>query len=358
MSAPSTTRDIAAGDFIIVGGGVIGLTSALALAERGFRVTLVERAPGPASESSGAAAGIVSLLYPWESPPGLQALARFSRERYPYWYNKFSVPGLLAFDAAPADAGERLDAAGITERVPSLVPPHADGAVWLRDVGAVEPRFFAASLATRAAERDVALRWSSEVVGLALGDAGVSGVCLANGTTLTAPRVLVAAGAWSGALLAPLGIGLPVRPVRGQVIEIAGAPGVLNTIVTHDHRYLLPRGDGRIVVGSTSEDTGFDASTTDDAGVALKRHADALLPALASLRVSRHWAGLRPGSPDGIPLIGPVPEVEGLWLNVGHFRNGITLAPGSAELLAAMAANVAPPLDPTPFQRLYSATLC
>ncbi len=358
MSAPSTTRDIAAGDFIVVGGGIIGLTSALALAERGFRVTLVERAAGAASESSGAAAGIVSLLYPWEYPVGVQALARFSRERYPYWYRKFSVPGLLAFDAAPAEAGERVDGARIAELVPSLVPPHADGAFWLKDAGAVDPRFLAASLATRAAEREVALRWGSEVVGLATGDAGITGVQLANGTTLTAPRVLVAAGAWSATLLAPLGIEVPIRPVRGQVIEIAGAAGVLNTIVTHEHRYLLPRGDGRIVVGSTAEEVGFDASTTDDAGADLKRFADALLPALTPLAVSRHWAGLRPGSPDGVPLIGPVLEISGLWLNVGHYRNGITLAPGSAELVAAMAANAVPPLDPTPFQRLYFATLC
>ncbi|MEX0899452.1 MAG: FAD-binding oxidoreductase [Gammaproteobacteria bacterium] len=358
MSAPSTTRDIAAGDFIVVGGGVIGLTSALALAERGFRVTLVERAPGPASEASGAAAGIVTLLYPWEYPAGVQALARYSRERYPYWNRKFSVPGLLSFDAAPADVGERVDAGRIKDLVPSLVRPHTDGAVWLRDAGAVEPRFLAASLATRAAERDVALRWGSEVIGLATTDAGVAGVCLANGTTLTASRVLVAAGAWSGALLEPLGIDVPVRPVRGQAIEIAGAPGILNTLVTYEHRYLLPRGDGRIVVGSTVEDVGFDASTTDDAGVALKRYADALLPALVSLPVSRHWAGLRPSSPEGVPLIGPVPEIAGLWLNIGHFRNGITLAPGSAELLAAMAADAVPPLDPTPFQRLYFATLC
>ena len=300
----------------------------------------------------------MSLLYPWEHTAGVQALARHSRERYPYWYRKFAVSGLLAFDAAPASAGEFVDAARIAELVPSLVPPHTDGALWLRDVGAVEPRFLSASLATRAAEHEVALRWGSEVVGLATGDAGVTGVRLANGTTLTAARVLVAAGAWSRALLAPLGIDLPIRPVRGQVIEIAGAAGLLNTIVTHAHRYLLPRGDGRIVVGSTAEDVGFDASTTDDAGIDLKRYADALLPALTPLAVARHWAGLRPGSPDGVPSIGPVPEIPGLWLNTGHFRNGITLAPGSAELVAAMAAGAAPPLDPTPFQRLYFATPC
>src|SRR5690606_33831065 len=136
------------------------------------------------------------------------------------------------FDAAPAEAGERVDAARIAELVPSLVPPHAEGALWLKDAGAVDPRFLAASLATRAAEREVALRWGSEVVGLATGDAGITGVQLSNGTTLTAPRVLVAAGAWSATLLAPLGIEVPIRPVRGQVIEIAGAAGVLNTIVT------------------------------------------------------------------------------------------------------------------------------
>ena len=358
MSAPSTSRDIAAGDLIVVGGGVIGLTSALALAARGLRVTLVDRASGPAAEASGAAAGIISLLYPWEYPDSVQALARYSRERYPHWYSKFMVTGLVSFDLGPDDAGERLDAARIAELVPGVAPPHAAGATWLRDVGAVEPRYLSATLAARAADADVVLRWGSEAASIALGDGAVRGVVLANGTALMAPRVLVAAGPWSDALLAPLGLRVPVRPVRGQLIEYAGAQGVLNTIVTHEHRYLLPRGDGRIVAGSTAEEVGFDAGVTDAAADALRRFAGALLPALAGLPVARQWSGLRPASPDGVPLIGPVPEIDGLWLNVGHFRNGVTLAPGSAELLAAMATGAAPTLDPTPYQRLYSATPC
>lgn len=355
MGDPSSTRDIAAGDVVVIGGGVIGLMSALALAGHGLRVTLVDRAPGPAAEASGAAAGIVSLLYPWEYPDSVQALARDSRERYPHWYSKFSVPGLVCFDAAPDGYGERLDAAAVAERVPAVAAPQ-DGATWLKDVGAVEPRFLAASLSARAADAGVTLRWGAEVTALATDDARVTGVDLANGTRLLAPRVLVASGAWTAALLAPLGVRVPVHPVRGQVIEFTGAHGLLNTIVTRGHRYLLPRGDGRLLAGSTAEDAGFDASVTEDAGGELKTFATGLLPALADLPVARHWAGLRPATADGVPLIGPVREVDGLWLNTGHFRNGITLAPGSAELVAAMLANVPPPLDPTPFERLYFAT--
>lgn len=352
---PSTPENTRTCDFLVVGGGVVGLASAVALAGAGCSVTLVERAPGPGAESSGAAAGILSLLYPWEYPRALQELAAASRAAYPAWCRAldapvgWSEPGLLTFDierAPPAVA--RLDAAAIAAHAPALAPPGATAA-WLPEVAVLEPRRLGVALAARAAALGVRIRWGTAVRALSLGGGAVSGVELGGGERVAAGAVLVAAGAWSADLLAPAGVRVAIRPVRGQVIELYGPPNLLPSVVMHGHRYLLPRAAGRIIVGSTAEDAGFDASTTADAAAELKAAAGALVPATAALPVRAQWAGLRPGSPDGMPLIGPVPDIGGLWLNLGHFRNGITLAPGSAELLAALVDGRETPVASAPF---------
>lgn len=352
---PSTPGNTRTCDFLVVGGGVVGLASAVALAGAGCRVTLVERASGPGAESSGAAAGIVSLLYPWEYPQALQDLAAASRAAYPAWCEALDAPvgwaetGLLTFDAAQAPPSvARLDAVAIAARAPAVAPP-AEPAAWLPGVATLEPRRLAAALAARAATLGVRMRWGTVVQSLTVAAGTVTGVELDRGERLGADAVLVAAGAWSAGLLAPAGVRVAVRPVRGQVIELHGPAGLLDSVVMHGHRYLLPRADGRIVVGSTAEEAGFDASTTADAAASLKAAASALVPATEDLPVRAQWAGLRPGSPDGMPLIGPVPGVHGLWLNLGHFRNGITLAPGSAELLAALVAGRESRVSSAPF---------
>lgn len=317
---------------------MIGLTSALALAEDGHTVTLLERAPGPAAESSGAAAGILSLLYPWDYPEPLQRLAAYSRRVYPGWCGGADVgwaaPGVLSFDIAGAPPGT-LRAAG--------------DAVWLPEVATLEPRLLAAALAARAAALGVRLRWGAAAAAIEVARSAVQGVRLTDGTRVAAGAVVVAAGAWSTALLAPLGVAVAVRPVRGQVIELQGPAGLFGTVLMRDRCYLLPRADGRIVVGSTVEEVGFDASTTAAAAALLRATAAALAPETAAMPIRAQWAGLRPGSPDGMPRIGPVPDYAGLWLNLGHFRNGITLAPGSAVLLAALVAGRAAPVEPSAF---------
>ncbi|MCA1798725.1 MAG: FAD-dependent oxidoreductase [Xanthomonadaceae bacterium] len=352
---PSTPGNTRTCDFLVVGGGVVGLSSAVALAESGCRVTLVERAPGPGAESSGAAAGIVSLLYPWEYPQALQDLAAVSRDAYPAWCDALDAPvgwmeaGLLTFDGGHAPQSiARLDATAIAARAPAVAPPAAT-ALWLPGVATLEPRRLAAALAARAATLGVHMRWGTVVRKLTVAAGTVTGVELDGGERLGAGAVLVAAGAWSAGLLASVGVRVEVRPVRGQVIELHGPAGLLDCVVMHGHRYLLPRADGRIVVGSTAEEAGFDSSTTADAAASLKAAASALVPATASLPVRAQWAGLRPGSPDGMPRIGPTPEIRGLWLNLGHFRNGITLAPGSAELLAALVTGRETRVSSAPF---------
>ncbi|WP_313110878.1 NAD(P)/FAD-dependent oxidoreductase, partial [Stutzerimonas nitrititolerans] len=162
-------------------------------------------------------------------------------------------------------------------------------------------------------------------------------------------QVVMAAGAWSAGLLAPLGIELPVKPMKGQMILYKCAEDFLPSMVLAKRRYAIPRRDGHILVGSTLEDIGFDKAPTEEALESLKATAVELLPALADAEVVKHWAGLRPGSPDGVPYIGAVPGFDGLWLNCGHFRNGLVLAPASCQLLADLMLGRKPSIDPAPY---------
>ncbi len=150
---------------------------------------------------------------------------------------------------------------------------------------------------------------------------------------LTAGRYLLATGAWSEALLAPLGWRPGIRPIRGQIALLNTSTVGVRPLLLCGKRYVVPRGDGRVLVGSTEEDAGFEARTTSAAIAELLQFAASLAPNLASAAVERCWAGLRPGSPDGKPFLGPVPGVENLFVAAGHFRAGIQLSPGTALVM-------------------------
>jgi glycine oxidase len=169
--------------------------------------------------------------------------------------------------------------------------------------------------------------------------------------TYRAESYVIAAGAWSGQL-APLGKELPqlpIEPVKGQMIIFEAPVGSLRHIVLSEGRYLIPRKEGRILAGSTVEYTGFDKSTSDQARQELEAFARSLLPDV-DLRLEKHWAGLRPGSPTGIPFIGPHPEIDNLFFNCGHFRNGFVMAPASARLLADLMIGRPLEIEPKPYR--------
>jgi glycine oxidase len=133
------------------------------------------------------------------------------------------------------------------------------------------------------------------------------------------------------------------------MLLLRGVPGRLRQVVVRDRCYLIPRADGHVLVGSTMEEAGFDSGTTEEAREDLRAFATGLMPELGNLAVERHWAGLRPGSPEGVPFVGPVPGVAGLYLNTGHFRNGFATGPASARLVTDLLLGRAPSLDPAPY---------
>lgn len=178
----------------------------------------------------------------------------------------------------------------------------------------------------------------------------VTGVRLGSGEELVAERVVIAGGAWTAPLLQKLGVRIDIRPVKGEMLLYQVAPGMIHAVVQDHGRYAVPRRDGHLLFGSTLVEAGYDDATTEEARVELMAAAAALVPALATAPLVTHWAGLRPGSPDGIPSIGEIPGISGLYVNAGHYRNGVLMAAASARLLADLMLGREPIVSPEPYR--------
>lgn len=353
---------------VCVGGGVIGLLSALQLARAGIEVTVLDSS-ALGRESSWAGGGIVSPLYPWRYSAAITALAQWSQSFYPdlgrqllrstgidpevhstglYWLDLQDEMEALAW-AQHEHAGLcRVGMAHVYEAVPALGVGFARALHWPGVANVRNPCLIKALQAELEALPNVQLHQYARVSGFLQRGQKVVGLLTASGEVL-ADRVVLSAGAWSGELLATLGLNLPVMPVKGQMILYKCAEDFLPAMVLANGRYAIPRKDGHILIGSTLEHAGFDKTPTEVALASLKASAQELLPALADAEVVGHWAGLRPGSPEGIPFIGEVPEFPGLWLNCGHYRNGLVLAPASCELLKNLMLGESPIVDPAPY---------
>lgn len=343
-------------DFIVVGGGVVGLATAVELATRGASVRLIERG-GLARESTWAGGGILSPLLPWQYGSALNALSEYSRGLFADWCARLAAlsgvdpqyrrDGMLVLPDFDQDAalawcarsGWRAHAC----RASDVLPVAGDRpALWLPDVAQARNPRLARALIGAARALGVELRAHTEVVGVDVVTTRVRRLLTGAGR-MSAQAYVVAAGAWSGRLPGLAVLQGRVEPVRGQMLLYHLPPGTLRCIVYRDGRYLVPRADGHILAGSTLERVGFDTSTTPEARATLHAFAAAILPELAPFQPLRHWSGLRPGSLDNVPLIGRHPEVENLYVNTGHFRYGLTLAPGSARLLVSrMVAEPSP----------------
>lgn len=353
-------------DVIVVGAGLIGMLCARECAQAGLSVTVLERGK-PAGESSWAGGGILSPLYPWRYPDAVTQLAQWSRLRYADLCDaleqatgidpQYTVSGLLVLDddysQARAWAGQydvnltRLQ----HKEVAAIEPALATGfeqAIWMPDVAQIRNPRLGRALRQDLENRGVKIFTQHTISGFKISGNRVTGVITGNGTRY-ADRVIVAAGAWSSDLLASTGMRLPVEPVRGQMILFNAAAGQVRRISLFQDHYVIPRRDGRVLAGSTLEYTGFDKATTASARDTLRHAAVDLVPGLANVEIEKHWAGLRPGSPRGIPYIGRHPSLEQLYINAGHFRNGVIMAPASARLLTDLCLDRQPILDPDPY---------
>ncbi|RZU47479.1 glycine oxidase [Fluviicoccus keumensis] len=352
---------------LIVGGGVIGLMTARELIREGIDVVVVERGQ-IGKEASWAGGGIVSPLYPWRYSAAVTALSGMAQSLYPalaeaLWQESGINPeyypcGMLMLDpddeAAAVDWSrnnhrehrllESQDLAGMGYRSPGF-----RRGLWLPGIANIRNPRLMASLRASLVAHGAEFREAATVVGWDREAGRLGSVRLASGERLHADAFILAAGAWSGGLLTQLDIQLPVEPVKGQMLLYRAEPGVLTHIALHQGHYVIPRMDGHILCGSTLEHTGFLKESTPDALAMLSGVAESLVPALRGMKPVAHWAGLRPGAPDGIPFIGRVEPYDNLWINTGQFRNGLVLAPASARLLSALMTGRPPEIDPSPY---------
>jgi glycine oxidase len=344
-------------DAVIVGGGIIGLSIAHRATARGMRVAVLE-AGDPGGGATNVAAGMLAPVT--EAAFGEEALleaALESHRRWPAFAAELGVGLLgrgalmvardrdeaealereLAFRAELGLPVERLRPTEARRREPALAPALRLAAEAPGD-DAVDPRAVAAAL--RAGLGPV-LRTGCRVARVEPGE----GVELEDGERVAAPRVVVAAGAWTGALAGvPAEAAVPVRPVKGQLLRLRdpGGPGLVGRVLRLGPVYLVPRPDGRYILGATVEEQGFDETITAGAVWELLRDAIEVVPGLAELELEGALAGLRPGTPDNAPAVGPA-AVPGLVLAVGHHRNGVLLAPLTADAVVAELAGEAPP---------------
>ena len=351
----------------VVGGGAIGMLTALELREAGHHVVLFERGE-TGRESSWAGGGIISPLFPWRYLDSVTRLASWSQSVYPAFlsalYRQTGVDpeylnsGMLVI--APKETAEAtawaeqhqrhvqiVDRRHFAKLEPEAAEPAAQ-AIWMPDVGQVRNPRLVRALRIRLEQLDVALRSGEPVDRLLFDGDRCVGLQTERGVQ-QADLVVVCTGAWSGQLLDRLPNPPEIHPVRGQMLMFKAAPGTISRIVLEANRYVIPRRDGRTLFGSTIEEAGFDKQTTAAARDELYAIATQRFPILKEYPVEAHWAGLRPSSPAGVPYIGGHPQIDGLFINAGHFRNGIVLGVASARLAADLILGREPIVDPAPY---------
>ena len=356
-------------DAIIVGGGILGMLTARSLHEAGLKVMIIDQGE-LGKESTWAGGGILSPLYPWRYPDAISRLVQYGQQHYPALCNTLQgetgidpqwLPSGLVFtddnEYASAQAWastwghelQHLTSAATLHACEPQLAEHFQRGMFMPGMAQIRNPRIADSLRTSLRLLPIEIAEHYPVTGLETADGRVTGVRLGE-EVFHANKVILTTGAWTSLFPEMQALNVNIRPVLGQMILFRGAKGLLNRIVLHDGTYLIPRKDGRILCGSTLEMNGFDKRTTEAAKAALQETAYHMMPALRDLPINNHWAGLRPGSPNGVPYIGEHPEIAGLYVNAGHYRYGVTMALASVDMLTDTMLGKTPHIDPTPYR--------
>jgi glycine oxidase len=341
-------------DVIVIGGGIIGLSLSIELRKKGASILVIERGE-PGREASHAAGGML-VDCALETPPALQPLASASAHMYPEFAHELEVEsgtkvdlrdqGTILFPSAEhalLSAVPALTPAQLTELEPALSEVK-DPAFFVME-RSVDPRALTAAAVKTAKNRGVDFSSGDSVTAVNLSHGHVTGVTTSK-TSFLASKVVNCAGAWSGQV-GPSAF--PTRPVKGQILcLVMPSRTLLKHVVRSPQVYLIPRSDGRLLVGATVEEAGFDKRTDASTIQRLHQAAITLVPKLLDAQIHEAWAGLRPGTPDALPILGAT-DTPGYYVTTGHFRDGILLAPITAQVMADVITGTQCNYDLTPF---------
>jgi glycine oxidase len=357
-------------DAIVIGAGIIGLSLAIELNKQGLRVLVVERSE-PGREASWAAGGML-CDFPDETQPALRELASASAGMYPEFVNDLEDESGLNIDLrsegtlvlvdvetrlrpvlagqSPATTQAYALPKPLEELEPALCISNGSErhltALFLNE-RCVDPRHLTTAAIAAARRRGVDFYCGDEVRDLKIVDGKVAGVYISK-TQLHAGMVVNCAGAWSGEI-GSSALRVPTRPIKGQMLCVAmPEKEMVRHVVRTPNVYLIPRSDGRMLIGATSEEAGFDKQTVPETIQKLRQAAIDLVPRLADARILEAWAGLRPGTPDKLPILGAT-RTPGYFVATGHFRDGILLAPATAKIMAEIMTGQTPRIDVSKF---------
>lgn len=361
-------------DILVIGGGVIGLTLARELSKRGAKVVVVERGK-VGREASWAGAGMLPPGVPrshWNLATPLQQMMGLSGELQAELCaqlesetgidSEFRKCGSLRFATTQDEMKslrneidewrqlgitcQEVDTQQASELEPHIHLPQDSPwqAYFVRDESQLRNPRYLSGLAESCRRRGVELIENSSIESFEQNGDRITSAESSN-CRITAARYCVATGSWSAHLLQSMDVEAPVKPIRGQIVLLRGSAGLLNGNVYRGLEYLAPRLDGRILVGSTMEDVGFEKANTPEGTDSLLRFAHQFVPATAKCEVENRWSGLRPGTTHGQPIMGRAPRFDNVWIATGHLRAGLLLAPATAVLMSDLIEGRQPEID-------------
>lgn len=356
-------------DITIIGGGIIGLLTAREFIKAGATVTIIEKNE-LGRESSWAGGGILLPLYPWRQPDAITRLVIQSLKLYPGLASQLTAEtqidpewtpcGLLIVKNPDITAAVNwCDANGILYRPAgadffNMLNTIPDQPLWLPEIAQARNPRLVKSLKQDLLNKGVTLIEHCELTTITLTKNRITAITTPSGQ-FAVNQLIIAAGAWTGQLFqqffsAATGDAPKISPVKGQMLLFDAQPETLSYMVLDGDQYLIPRRDGKILAGSTVEQDDFNKTTTEEARDRLHTFALDLLPPLRNFPIVNHWAGLRPGTEHGIPYIDKHPEIGNLYINAGHFRNGLAMGPASAQLVVDLVLERPTSVAPEPYQ--------
>ncbi|MCK9396182.1 MAG: glycine oxidase ThiO [Methylobacter sp.] len=356
-------------DITIIGGGIIGLLTAREFIKAGATVAIIEKNE-LGRESSWAGGGILLPLYPWRQPDAITRLVLQSLKLYPALASQLAGETLIDPELNPCGllivknpdltaAVNWCDANDIIYRPAgedffNMLNTTPDQPLWLPGIAQARNPRLVKSLKQDLINKGATLIEHCELTDITLDKNRITAINTASGR-FAVNQLIIAAGAWTGRLFeqffpAAIGEAPKISPVKGQMLLFDALPETLSYMVLDGDQYLIPRRDGKILAGSTVEQNDFNKTTTTEARDRLNAFAVNLLPSLKNFPLVRHWAGLRPGTEHGIPYIDKHPEIGNLWLNAGHFRNGLAMGPASAQLMVDLVLERTTQVAPEPYK--------